>query len=111
MSINLDDSHEINEEGLAITTNSDGSPIFYLCSGEGVPTGISAPVNTMYLDKLTRQIWQKYDTGDNDWIIGVGTFPELTLSTEYRIPETFFATLNNPCIESSLIVEGTLEIV
>lgn len=66
MAVNLNDALEIAEDGLAFT-NNDGQASFYLTSGTGDPTGLSAPVNTWYFRTDNNLLYYKFGIGLNDW--------------------------------------------
>lgn len=66
MSINADKAFEVNEEGLLIR-DSAGSIIGYFTTGNGDPTGTSAPINTWYFRTDNNLMYYKFGAGNNDW--------------------------------------------
>lgn len=66
MTIDFDKSHEIDEEGLAVT-NGDGQPLLYLTTLLGDPTGTPAPINTWVFAQSTQIIYKKVGPLDTDW--------------------------------------------
>jgi len=66
MTIDFSKSHEIDEEGLAVT-NSDGQSLLYITTVLGNPMGTPAPVNTWVFTQDTQVIYKKIGPLDTDW--------------------------------------------
>jgi hypothetical protein len=66
VAINIDDSFDIRNEGIAYRDN-DGNALFYLATGSGDPTGSPAPVNTFYIDQATQLLYYKFGALDSEW--------------------------------------------
>ena len=67
MTIDFSKSHEIDEEGLAVT-NSDGQSLLYITTVLGNPMGTPAPVNTWVFTQDTQVIYKKIGPLDIDWV-------------------------------------------
>lgn len=65
MAIDVNESHEITEFGLAFT-DDNGNVIAYVTSGTGSPVGTAAPVPTIYIEN-NGDVWRKFGTDNADW--------------------------------------------
>ena len=66
MAINVDDAHELSENGLAFS-DDNGNVKAYITSDNGSPVGSAAPVNSWYFQQDAQLLWYKFGAGNNDW--------------------------------------------
>lgn len=67
MSIDVDGSHEISEQGLSIS-DPNGNVKLYITSGAGSPQGNPAPVNSWYFQTDEPKLWRKDTALDSGWV-------------------------------------------
>ena len=67
MAVEVNDVTEFESLGLVISDPETGERQLLISVGDGEPYGTAVAFPTLYVDKLTRDVWRSVGTGANDW--------------------------------------------
>ena len=111
MAINPKNAFEITEDGL-LFSESNGSNLYYFTGGSGSPVGQAAPLNTVYIDTDSNELWIKCGPDNNKgWDLRTKV-PRRFLQGYYLIKENeeYRVRCLRLAANTTLRVEGTLRI-
>ena len=111
MSINPSEALNIENFGL-VATDDNGSPLYYFTGGSGSPVGQAAPLNTVYIDTDSNELWIKCGPDNNKGWEFRTKVPRRFLQGYYLIKENeeYRVRCLSLAANTTLRVEGTLRI-